>query len=211
MEINKLRSEYQLNSLDLNTLNPDPFIQFQLWFAEALQIKASDANTMALATATTKGLPSCRHVLLKGIDPKGFLFFTNYESRKGQDLLENPLASATFYWHALERQVIVNGHVEKLTREESETYFDSRPRGSQLGAWASHQDQVIASREVLEDAFLRFEKMYEDKIIPAPPYWGGYRLIPEHFEFWQGRTNRLHDRFRYVLRENIWHIDRLAP
>ncbi len=107
--------------------------------------------------------------------------------------------------------MIVNGHVEKLTREESETYFDSRPRGSQLGAWASHQDQVIASREVLEDAFLRFEKMYEDKIIPAPPYWGGYRLIPEHFEFWQGRTNRLHDRFRYVLRENIWHIDRLAP
>jgi pyridoxamine 5'-phosphate oxidase len=211
LDINHIRKEYRLKSLDINNLNPDPFLQFNAWFDEAQLAEVMEANAMALATASAQGRPSCRIVLLKGSDSKGFLFFTNYNSRKGIDLASNPFACVTFYWRELERQVIIDGSIEKLTREEGELYFASRPRGSQLGAWASHQDESVASREELERAYGHFEKMYERKSIPMPPYWGGYRLLPERFEFWQGRPNRLHDRFRYLLRNGSWQIDRLAP
>ncbi len=211
LNISNLRKEYQLKSLDLNTLNPDPFLQFKIWFQEAQQAQVMESNAMSLATVSAQGRPSCRIVLLKGLDTKGLLFFTNYESRKGRDLLSTPFACVTFFWAELERQVIIEGAVEKLTRQESATYFASRPRGSQLGAWASYQDQIIDSRQVLEEAYRYFETLYEGRPVPIPPYWGGYRLLPECFEFWQGRASRLHDRFHYLFKDNSWHIERLAP
>jgi pyridoxamine 5'-phosphate oxidase len=211
LNINSLRKEYRLRPLDLNHLNLNPFLQFHTWFEEAQQAQALESNAMALATASLEGQPSCRIVLLKQMDARGFAFFTNYDSRKGQDLANNPIACATFYWSVLERQVVIGGKVEKLTHQESEAYFASRPRGSQLGAWASHQDQILQSRAELEEAYQQFEKMYEGKTIPMPSYWGGYRLLPDRFEFWQGRPNRLHDRFRYLLKDSVWQIERLAP
>lgn len=211
LNIKHLRREYRLKPLGLSLLNPDPFLQFLVWFEEAQQAQLLEFNAMALATASFEGRPSCRMVLLKQMDARGFAFFTNYDSRKGQDLACNPFACATFYWAVLERQVIIEGEIEKLTRQESESYFASRPRGSQLGTWASHQDQILQSREELEEIYRHFEKMYEGKIIPIPPYWGGYRLLPNRFEFWQGRPNRLHDRFRYFLKGKGWKIERLAP
>jgi len=211
LNINRLRREYHLKPLEINQLNDNPFLQFSVWFEEARQANVLEINAMALATASPEGRPSCRIVLLKEMDRRGFSFFTNYESRKGEELTANPYACANFHWKILERQVIVNGAIEKLSREESEAYFSSRPRGSQLGAWTSPQSRVIESREVLEQAYVHFEKMYAGKEIPTPPYWGGYRLIPTCFEFWQGRSNRLHDRFRYSLSGGGWIIDRLAP
>lgn len=211
LNINDLRREYRLKYLDLSRLNLNPFLQFCLWFEEARQAQVLELNAMVLATASKEGRPSCRTVLLKQMNLSGFSFFTNYDSRKGKDLTSNPFACATLYWAELERQVIIDGKVEKLTRSESEIYFASRPRGSQLGTWASHQDQILQSREELEEAYRHFEKMYEGKPIPIPPYWGGYRLLPERFEFWQGRADRLHDRFRYLLVDHEWQIDRLAP
>ncbi len=208
---NDLRKEYRLKSLDLSHLNLDPFLQFFIWFQEAQDAQVLEFNAMALATASVEGVPSCRTVLLKKIDKQGFSFFTNYESRKGKELDSNPVACATFYWRELERQVILAGAIEKLSRQESEAYFTSRPRGSQLGTWASHQDQEISSRKELEESYRHFEKMYEGQTIPTPPYWGGYLLRPKRFEFWQGRANRLHDRFCYVHLNHTWHIARLAP
>lgn len=209
--INTLRKEYRLKSLDLNHLNPDPFLQFMAWFQEVLQAKVEEPNAMTLATASATGRPSCRTVLLKAVDGRGFLFFTNYHSRKGQELESNPFACVTFYWKELERQVIIEGGVERLTREESEQYFMSRPRGSQISAWASQQDSLLRAREELEEAFRYYEKLYEGKSIPTPPYWGGFRLIPEQFEFWQGREDRMHDRLRYRFEQGKWKIERLAP
>lgn len=208
---NELRKEFQLKSLDINHLNPDPFLQFLAWFAEAQDAQILEFNAMVLATASIDGIPSCRNVLLKRVDAQGFSFFTNYESRKGKELASNPVACAAFYWRELARQVIIEGGIEKLSLQESEAYFASRPTGSQLGAWASQQDQVISSREELEENYRRFEKMYEGRTIPMPPYWGGYRLLPKRFEFWQGRANRLHDRFCYVHMDHSWQITRLAP
>lgn len=209
--INELRKEYRLKALDIHQLDADPITQFKQWLHEAQQAQIMEANAMTLATASAEGMPSCRTVLLKIIDPKGFIFFTNYESRKGQDLAAHPFASVTFLWRELERQVIISGQVEKLTRTESDIYFASRPREAQLAAWASKQGQVIASREELEQSYLHYEKLYLGQKIPLPPYWGGYRLLPDHFEFWQGREHRLHDRFCYQLQAHQWHIDRLAP
>lgn len=212
LDIKNLRNEYGLKSLDISDLNLDPFLQFKLWFEEAQHAQIAEVNAMSLATSSDQGRPSCRTILLKGIDEKGgFQFFSNYDSRKGVDLDSNPFACMLFYWRELERQVIIQGTVEKLSQEESEAYFSSRPRMSQLGAWASHQDEIVASRKELEKAYHHFEKIYKDKPIPKPSYWGGYRLLPSQFEFWQGRANRLHDRYRYLLKENRWHIDRLAP
>jgi pyridoxamine 5'-phosphate oxidase len=211
LNINDLRKEYRLKSLDLSNLNPDPFLQFYAWFEEAQEAQVSELNAMVLATASAEGRPSCRTVLLKQMDNRGMTFFTNYDSRKGKELASNPFACVTFYWSELERQVIVEGKTEKIALDESEAYFALRPRGSQLGAWASHQDQILHSRDELEENYRHFEKLYEGKSIPKPPYWGGYRLLPESFEFWQGRASRLHDRFRYHLMENVWQIDRLAP
>ncbi|WP_068467432.1 pyridoxamine 5'-phosphate oxidase [Candidatus Protochlamydia phocaeensis] len=210
LDIHKLRQDYQLRSLDLPDLDPDPIKQFEQWFQEALHAHVLEPNAMTLATASLQAAPSCRTMLLKAIDT-GFIFFTNYESRKGRELDENPQASLGFLWKELERQVIIEGCAEKLSRQESERYFLSRPRGSQLGAWASHQSQVIPSRSALEEAFEHVNKEYEGKIIPLPPYWGGYRLLPKRFEFWQGRHNRLHDRLSYKLINQIWTIERLAP
>lgn len=210
LNINNLRKEYKLKSLDISDLSQDPYLQFFLWFEEVKQ-HIAEYNAMALATSSSQGRPSCRMVLIKNINARGFSFFTNYESRKGNDLAHNPVACGIFYWAHLERQVTIEGKIEKLTRQESEDYFASRPRSSQLGAWASHQGQVLHSREELERSYYHFEKMYEGSAIPTPPYWGGYRLIPTIFEFWQGRTNRLHDRFRYHLQNEKWTIDRLAP
>ena len=212
LNINKLRKDYQLESLHKSKLNPDPFLQFKTWFKEAIEAAVLEPNAMCLATANLKGEPSCRMVLLKGIDERGFCFYTNYESKKGQDLAENPKACATFFWKELERQVIIAGSVEKLDQEQSRQYFASRPRGSQLAVWASPQSRTIPSRVELEQEYQRLEKKFEGLEVTMPNYWGGYRIMPQAFEFWQGRPNRLHDRLRY-FREGggHWLIERLAP
>jgi pyridoxamine 5'-phosphate oxidase len=171
-----------------------------------------DVSAMALATATIDGTPSVRMVLLKGVDNRGFIFFTNYDSRKGRELAENPKAALVFYWAELERQISVTGEVTKLPVAESESYFRSRPKGSRLGAWASPQSRVVASREDLEKNWDELERRYPTNEIPCPPYWGGYVLSPQRIEFWQGGPNRLHDRFCYVRQpDNTWKIERLAP
>lgn len=211
LNLHQLRQEYRLKALDINDLDRDPFKQFTKWFQEAVTAQIPEMNAMALATATTLGRPSCRMVLLKEVLDEGFTFFTNTESRKGKELADNPFACVTFYWHELERQIIISGKIEPLEKSHVEIYFAERPRESQLGAWASHQDQILPSREALEKAFRHYEEKFANSPIPPPPYWGGYLLIPDRFEFWQGRTNRLHDRFRYQLQNAVWQLERLAP
>jgi pyridoxamine 5'-phosphate oxidase len=211
LNLNALRQEYRLKALDISDLDPNPLMQFKHWFQDAQNAQIPEVNAMALATSSSEGRPSCRMVLLKKIDHQEFIFFTNRQSRKGRDLAVNPYACATFYWHGLERQIILDGGIIPLAQEEAEAYFDSRPRGSQLGSWASHQDQPLTSREELEKAYRHYEEKFADGPIPMPSYWGGYCLKPDHFEFWQGRANRLHDRFRYLLIEDKWLISRLAP
>jgi pyridoxamine 5'-phosphate oxidase len=167
---------------------------------------------MTLATTTPDGIPSARMVLLKGVDDGGFVFFTNYESRKARELSENPRAALILYWSAMRRQVRITGRVERLSQPESEEYFRSRPRGSRLAAWASRQSEVIADRSVLEDEYRRLENEYADADVPLPPFWGGYRVTPDVVEFWKGRENRLHDRLRYTRqRDGSWAVERLAP
>lgn len=207
-----IRTDYDRPILRKKDLNADPIRQFETWFDEVLKLKLADPNAMTLATADKQGRPSARTVLLKGVDQNGFSFFTNYESRKGRELGENPNAALVFFWQPLARQVCVNGSIEKLSREESESYFQSRPRGSQLAAWVSRQTSIIEGREVLDKGLEEVTKKYEkvDKI-PLPPYWGGFVLKPEWIEFWQGRPNRLHDRFRYRKDGKSWKIDRLSP
>jgi len=211
LKINELRREYSLKSLDMKDLNLNPYMQFKQWFQEAVQSQIPEVNAMALATASPQGRPSCRMVLLKKMDEHGFVFFTNTQSRKGRDLAAHPYACATFYWREIERQVILDGPIEQLSRKDAKAYFASRPRGSQLGAWASHQDQPLASRDELESAYRHYAEKYAEGPIPMPSYWGGYRLKPDRFEFWQGRADRLHDRFQYLLINDAWKIDRLAP
>ncbi|MBA2369288.1 MAG: pyridoxamine 5'-phosphate oxidase [Candidatus Protochlamydia sp.] len=206
-----LRKEYKLKRLERSSLDSDPFTQFKSWFEEACKAQVVEPNAMSLATASLEGRPSCRIVLLKGIDQKGLLFFTNYESRKGKELNQNPYATLCFFWKELERQVIIEGPVEKISTQESELYFNSRPRGSKITAWLSRQSQFISNREDLEEEYQLLMEEYEEKNIPMPSYWGGYRLIPERFEFWQGRENRLHDRFQYLVRNNNWTISQLYP
>ena len=206
-----LRTEYSRIGIDDKDLDPDPFVQFGQWFGVASSVVA-EANAMTLATATATGIPSARTVLLKGCDERGFAFFTNYESQKGQDLLENPFAALLFFWKELHRQVRVTGSVVRLTREESEAYFRSRPIGSQLSAATSAQSHAIPDRATLEAEYASLEARYEQADVPLPDFWGGYRVVPASFEFWQGRENRLHDRLRYLPRdEGGWVIDRLAP
>jgi pyridoxamine 5'-phosphate oxidase len=207
-----LRAEYSQAGLNAADLDPDPLRQFQKWFEQALKAGIREPNAMVLATADSHGQPSVRIVLLKGIDDRGFSFFTNYESRKGLELASNPRAALNFPWVDLERQVNVLGSVSRLTGPESEAYFKSRPRGNRLGAWASRQSQVIADRSTLEQRMHELDSRYPGDEIPMPPYWGGYRLQPVEIEFWQGRPNRLHDRFRYLRHDNgSWHMDRLSP
>lgn len=207
-----LRRNYTRAGLNETEADSNPFTQFQTWFDQALSTDLPEPNAMTLATATKEGKPSARIVLLKGFDEDGFVFYTNYASQKGQQLTNNPWASLVFWWAELERQVRIEGRVEKVSKEESETYFASRPLGSRLGAWASPQSQVISSRAVLEDKIAELETKYDDETIPKPPNWGGYRLIPTEIEFWQGRPNRLHDRLRYRQQEDkTWLRERLAP
>ncbi len=212
MSLADLRKDYTLAGLLEKDLAKDPFRQFERWFQEAEGAKITEPNAMVLATCTTEGRPSSRVVLLKGLDGRGFTFFTNYESRKAHELTANPHASLTFPWIAMERQVSVEGRVVKISREESDAYFHSRPQGSQLGAWVSPQSSVISARSVLEDSLKTYEKKYAGETIPLPPNWGGFLLIPDNVEFWQGRRNRLHDRLRFRREsDGTWSVDRLAP
>ncbi|MBW4578188.1 MAG: pyridoxamine 5'-phosphate oxidase [Tildeniella nuda ZEHNDER 1965/U140] len=206
-----LRHNYTLEQLNETDVDPDPIKQFQRWLDQAIAAELPEPNAMTLATATSNGIPSARIVLLKGLDERGFAFYTNYESRKGQELTENPQAVLVFLWTVLERQVRIEGRVETVAAAETEAYFQSRPLESRLGAWASNQSRVIASREVLEQRFAELKAMYADEKVPRPPHWGGYRVIPHQIEFWQGRTSRLHDRLRYRLEQDNWLLERLAP
>ena len=207
-----LRLEYRRGRLLESEVDPDPFVTFAAWFQEARDAGLYEANAMTLATVGPDGRPSARVVLMRRMDERGFCFFTNYESRKGQDLAANPWAALLFWWGPLERQVRIEGQVEKLSAEESEDYFNSRPKGSRLGAWVSPQSQVIENRQVLEERLAALEAEYADSEPPRPPFWGGYRLVPTEMEFWQGGPNRLHDRLRYVRKvEGGWRLERLAP
>ena len=212
MSIADLRQEYMFRGLDESDLDPDPFVQFRSWFDQAVAAQVPEPNAMTLATAGADCRPSARLVLLKGFDASGFVFYTNYESRKARELAANPWAALVFFWPQLARQVRIEGRVEPVAPHESDAYFHSRPRGSQLGAWASHQSQVISSRAVLDQRMQELTAAYQARPVPRPPYWGGYRLAPTLVEFWQGRPNRLHDRLRYRrLEDGGWLIERLAP
>ena len=211
-----LRQDYTKAGLHEADAAADPFEQFSLWFDQALEADVAEPNAMTLATATAEGKPSARVVLLKGFDQRGFAFYTNYQSRKGQELAANPWAALVFWWEPLERQVRIEGHTERIEAEESDQYFGRRPRGSRLGAWASPQSQPIASRETLERSLEEIKTQYSDRMdVPRPAHWGGYRLRPTVFEFWQGRPSRLHDRLRYRLQGEApdvrWHLERIAP
>ncbi len=235
MAIADLRKEYNLAGLRRADLEADPVAQFSRWFEQATGARASgrirklivtvyksilsffgaetpDVNAMTLATADKEGRPSARIVLLKGVDERGFIFFTNYDSRKGHELTENPRGALVFYWPDLERQVCVAGDVARLPEAESEAYFKSRPRGSRIGAWASKQSEVVVDRGELERQWQQLETQYPGQQVPKPPFWGGYILSPTRVEFWQGRPNRLHDRFRYTRQpDKSWLIERLSP
>lgn len=206
-----MRENYIKGSIDTASLDDNPFVQFEQWFEEAKASAVHEANAMILSTASLDGIPSSRTVLLKALD-HGFVFYTNYTSDKAKALESNPHAALIFLWKELERQVRISGVIGKLTREESNAYFQLRPRGSQIGAWVSAQSSVIESRSVLEDEQKRLEALYpEGSEIPCPPHWGGYRLVPSSFEFWQGRSSRLHDRIRYTLGGEDILKERLAP
>ena len=211
MSIADLRREYARARLDEASVDPNPVAEFGRWFDEALKAEVLEANAMTLATATEDGVPSARTVLLKGFDERGFVFFTDERSRKGVELKCNPRAALVFYWPELERQVRITGRTETVSREESDAYFRTRPRGSRIGAWVSHQSQVIPSRKVLEERVPEVERKYPGDEVPLPPYWGGFRVAPETIEFWQGRESRLHDRIRYVRDGDRWRIERLSP
>jgi len=207
----ELRNDYARGSLDEHHVDADPIRQFQLWFQQALDAQVPEPNAMTLATVDEQGQPSARIVLVKGADERGFVFFTNYESRKGHDLATNPRASLLFYWIELERQVRIEGKVEKTSAHESDAYFTSRPLGSRIGAWASEQSREIAGRTLLEEREKAFTERFGDNP-PRPPHWGGYRLVPARIEFWQGRPSRLHDRILYVRNADAsWQVSRLAP
>ena len=212
MAISDMRTDYGMAGLLEKDLAKNPFRQFEQWFQEAEAAKVPEPNAMTLATAGRDGRPSARTVLLKGCDGRGFVFYTNYESRKGRELDANPHATLLFPWVAMERQVIIEGPLARVSREESEAYFHSRPRASQLAAWASPQSTAIAGRAVIEESYRVIAKKYEGREVPLPPNWGGFRLGPETVEFWQGRRSRLHDRLRYRRETGgDWVIERLAP
>lgn len=207
-----IRKDYSLEGLSKHEVDPNPFIQFKKWFEQALAAQLPEPNAMTLATTTPNGQPSARMVLLKDFDERGFVFFTNYHSRKGQELAANPQAALVFWWAELERQVRILGSVEKVSPAESDYYFESRPPQSRLGAWASEQSEIIPSREFLEQRMQELQSKYGNQEIPRPPHWGGFRVIPREIEFWQGRSSRLHDRLLYTpLHDGIWTIERLSP
>lgn len=200
-----------LRGLSEDTAGSDPLVLFADWYADARHSGIYLPEAMTLATCSSDGRPAARQMLLKGFDERGFRFFTNYDSRKGSEMAENPRAALVFHWTRLQRQVRVEGRVEKISEQESREYFATRPRGSQLGAWASSQSATIEDRRQLEQAYREHEARFKGKEVPLPPFWGGYRVIPEAIEFWQGRANRLHDRLRYTLGDDGWAVTRLSP
>lgn len=207
-----LRQNYTCTGLIETEADLNPFNQFKIWFDQAIDAQLLEPNAMTLATVNAEGKPSARMVLLKDFDQRGFVFFTNYNSAKGQQLNQNPWVALVFWWDSLERQVRIEGCVEKVTEQESDGYFFSRPNESRLGAWASEQSQVIENREILEQRLEELKQKYAGQDVPRPPHWGGYRVIPELIEFWQGRSSRLHDRLSYRrLKEGNWHRERLSP
>lgn len=211
-DLSAIRTEYGRAGLDERDAHPSPFVQARAWLDEAIAAQHPDPTAMTLATIDAEGLPSARVVLLKTLDDRGLVFFTNYESAKGRALAANPRAAANFFWVLLERQIKFVGRVEKVAREESEAYFRTRPRGSQLGAWTSPQSTPIASRAALEAELAAVTARFEGQDVPCPPHWGGYRLVPDEVELWQGRPSRLHDRLRYTrMDDTAWKIERLAP
>lgn len=211
MNIGDLRISYTKAGLLESEMHADPLQQFALWFQQAIDTVGDEPNAMAVATASPDGRPNCRMMLLKSFNAEGFVFYTNYESRKGAELAANPRATLLFYWPDLERQVRIAGSVKRVSREESEAYFQSRPEGHRLGAWASRQSSVVSGRDDLERAIADAAQRYSSEI-PLPPSWGGYRLRPESYEFWQGRPDRLHDRIEYVVDDaGSWVFRRLAP
>jgi len=206
-----MKKTYSSKELNESNIDLNPVKQFSTWLNEAIAAEVIEPTAMALSTASKKGIPSARIVLLKGIDEKGIVFFTNYESAKAKNLFENPNAEALFHWKELGRQVRVSGIVKKVSKKESKEYFKTRPRESQLGAWVSKQSSEIPSREYLEKKFEDAKQKFKGKEIPLPPFWGGFRIIPNNFEFWQGRENRLHDRICYKKKDGEWKIIRLSP
>ncbi len=210
MNIADIRKDYALRRLDETDVDGDPFKQFHAWLGEALEAQVPEPTAMTLATVDTEGSPSARIMLLKALDGRGFVFFTNYESRKGQELAARPRAALTFFWKELERQVRIEGTVEKVSAAESDEYFASRPLGSRIGAWASTQSATIASRPWLEARVKAAEAQYGEAP-PRPPHWGGFRVLPDWLEFWQGRQSRLHDRIAYTREAGGWKISRLSP
>lgn len=205
-----IRKDYMLQSFSEKDAASNPIEQFTNWWNEALKSNIDEVNAMTLATATKEGMPNARIVLLKGYDEKGFVFFTNYLSDKGKELAQNPNACLVFFWKELERQIRIEGTVEKVSVEESDEYFNSRPLGSKIGAWASHQSAIIEYREVIEQNVTRYSEIFGE-VVPRPDHWGGYRVKPKAIEFWQGRSSRLHDRLQYTLENENWKIERLAP
>ncbi len=211
MDLSDFRKEYAAQGIDRHELLEAPLAQFKAWFDQAKAAGVVEPNAMVLSTFGLDGFPSSRTVLLKAADERGFSFFTNYDSKKGEEIAANPRVTLLFPWFSLERQIHITGSLIKTSDEESVTYFARRPYGSQLGALASDQSDVIADRKVLEGRLAELKAKYPEGQVPKPPHWGGYRLIPHHFEFWQGRTNRLHDRFVYTLKGDKWEIVRLSP
>ena len=211
MDIQGLRRDYADHGLDAHELAPDPVDQFRFWFKQACDAGIREPNAMVLSTVRADGSPASRVILLKAFDARGFTFFTNLGSAKGRDLAERPRASLTFPWVDLERQVHLRGRVERVSADETRAYFHSRPRNSQVGAWASHQSEPIASRAELERQFADILRRYPEGEVPVPPNWGGLRLVPDEVEFWQGRPSRLHDRFRYTRQPDGWRVERLQP
>lgn len=212
MDLSKLRGKYTTKGLDIEDLDQNPFKQFEIWFNDAMDEKLCEPNAMSLATVGNDMMPSLRTVLLKTFDKDGFVFFSNYKSKKAKQIDENPKAAALFAWLELERQIKIEGSIEKISTADSLKYFLSRPKGSQLGAWVSHQSEVISSRSLLEQKFDEMKKKFVKGEVPFPSFWGGYLIKPSRIEFWQGGQDRLHDRFLYELQEdNSWEITRLAP
>lgn len=210
-DVASLRKEYAQAQLDISSVSPSPFKQFEIWFEEAISAELLEPNAMILGTSTPDGRVTQRTVLLKAFDGKGFVFYTNYKSKKAQQIEANPRASILFPWYGLERQVSVTGTVEKVSTAESLKYFLSRPEGSQIGAWVSHQSSIITSRSILEKKLYEIKEKFKDGKIPIPDFWGGYRIIPKTIEFWQGRPSRLHDRILFSKQGTDWNIERLSP
>lgn len=211
-ELHALRTEYAKASLDIDSVNTDPFLQFEKWLTEAINAGVKEANAMCLASIGADGRPSQRIVLLKGVEDRKFLFYTNYQSKKGTQLDANPVCALTFFWPDLERQIRIEGIVSRVSVEKSTEYFQSRPRGSQLGAWVSPQSLAIKDRQILENRLSEMEKKFTGvEKLPKPQQWGGYAVEPVLFEFWQGRPSRLHDRIEFVMADSDWKINRLAP